>query len=483
LSFTSYNLVELYQASDWRTHTYQVLGELGLLQSSLTDVETGVRGYALTGQESFLEPYSRALPTVGKVLQSLRTLTLDNASQQRRLDALEPMVKTTVEFLRSVAASGQSAGVLESSRQMTTVEGKRLMDQVRGVIADMVAEEQRLLKIREARESFQLRVTTPLLLGCGTLALALVGVAVYFLNRQIGLRRQAQEALQQAHDQLNQRAVGLDAANRQLSEQMVAQERATAAQLRKLNAELEQRVRERTAQLEAANKELEAFSYSVSHDLRAPLRAIDGFSRIVLEEYAPELNEDVKRYLQDVRANTVQMGRLVDDLLSFSRLSRQSVKKQPVASLEVVRRCLEDLRPAQEGRHIEFRLGALPSCEADPALLKQVWTNLLSNALKYTAKRDPAVIEVGCHDLGDGSGRQAYFIKDNGVGFDMRYAHKLFGVFQRLHRSEDYEGTGVGLAIVERIINRHGGTAWAEGKPDQGATFSFTLEPEASQHD
>jgi light-regulated signal transduction histidine kinase (bacteriophytochrome) len=149
----------------------------------------------------------------------------------------------------------------------------------------------------------------------------------------------------------------------------------------------------------------------------------------------------------------------------------------------VVRRCLEDLRPAQEGRHIEFRLGALPSCQADPALLKQVWTNLLSNALKYTAKRDPAVIEVGCHDLGDGSGRQAYFIKDNGVGFDMRYAHKLFGVFQRLHRSEDYEGTGVGLAIVERIINRHGGTAWAQGKPDQGATFSFTLEPEASLDD
>lgn len=239
------------------------------------------------------------------------------------------------------------------------------------------------------------------------------------------------------------------------------------AKLQATNAELMRL----TAELQAANKELEAFSYSVSHDLRAPLRAIDGFSRIVLEDYAAQLPEGARSYLEDVRANTLHMGRLVDDLLAFSRLSRQPVKAQAVDSVQMVQQCLGELRAAQEG--VEIRLGDLPSCRADPALLKQVWINLLANALKYTGKREFAAIEVGCRR---NDGRNVYFVKDNGVGFDMRYAHKLFGVFQRLHRAEDYEGTGVGLAIVQRIIHRHGGQVWAEARIDQGATFFFTLD-------
>ncbi len=249
--------------------------------------------------------------------------------------------------------------------------------------------------------------------------------------------------------------------------------------IRKLNQELEQRVIERTALLREANKELEAFSYSVSHDLRAPLRAIDGFSRILIEDYAPQLAPEALRYLRLVRDNTVQMGNLVDDLLAFSRLSRQALRKQSVKTTAFVRQALDELRTETTGRQVEFTIAEMPECQADPNLLKQVWINLLSNALKYTRQREAARIEIGWKKENDG---QVFFVKDNGVGFDMKYVHKLFSIFQRLHRSEDYEGTGVGLAIVQRIVHRHGGRVWAEGQVDDGATFYFSLpfvEPEA----
>ena len=236
---------------------------------------------------------------------------------------------------------------------------------------------------------------------------------------------------------------------------------------------LEQEVQQRSAAFEAANKELEAFSYSVSHDLRAPLRAIDGFSRILLEDHIAHLPADAQRYLHAVRNNSQQMGRLIDDLLTFARLSRQPLSKQLVRPADLVQQCVEELRAEQQGRRVEMAIGDLPACQADPALLKQVWLNLISNALKYTRKQEMAVIAVGCQEQDSAT---AYFVRDNGVGFDMRYADKLFGVFQRLHRAEEYAGTGVGLAIVQRIIHRHGGRVWAEAAVNHGATFYFTLQ-------
>jgi signal transduction histidine kinase len=239
-----------------------------------------------------------------------------------------------------------------------------------------------------------------------------------------------------------------------------------------LRDELEQRVIERTAQLEAANKELEAFSYSISHDLRAPLRAIHGFSRILLEEHAPHLADEAQRYLHLVRDNAQRMGQLIDDLLAFARLSRQPLKCQRVVCADLVRQVLEDLSGEHAGRRVDIAVGDLPLCQADPALLKQVLVNLCMNALKFTRQREVAVIEIGCCEA---SGECVYFVKDNGIGFDMQYVGKLFGVFQRLHRANEYDGTGVGLAIVQRIISRHGGRVWAEAAVNQGATFYFTL--------
>lgn len=239
-------------------------------------------------------------------------------------------------------------------------------------------------------------------------------------------------------------------------------------QIAAINADLERHA----GKLAAANQELESFSYSVSHDLRAPLRAIDGFSRILLEEYDPDLPPEAQRYLGLVRQNATQMGQLIDDLLQFSRLSRKSFNQQEVRPGELVRDVLADLKPELEQRQVELITGDLPSCRADPALLRQVFANLLANALKFTRQRPVAVIEIGSLEQ---NGECTYFVKDNGVGFDMRYADRLFGIFQRLHRAEDYAGTGVGLATVQRVIHRHDGRIWAEAAVDQGATFYFTV--------
>jgi signal transduction histidine kinase len=302
----------------------------------------------------------------------------------------------------------------------------------------------------------------------------LAAVAAGWLWYRFRLRT-AQEQSREIARQVEVRTQQLATANEQL--------RASREELRRLNAELEQRVRERTAELahhvtdvERLNGELEAFSYSVSHDLRAPLRNITGFLELLARRTTGRLDAEGERFIATVTTESKRMGVLIDDLLDFARIGRAELKAQRVALDELIAEARADLAPAIGARSLEWKIAALPPVQGDRALLLQVLANLLGNAVKFTRERDPAVIEIGARPAAPGEAFATCFVRDNGAGFNPKYTDKLFGVFQRLHNQRDFEGTGIGLANVKRIVTRHGGRVWAEGEVDRGATFFFTLK-------
>ncbi|HWW00726.1 MAG TPA: ATP-binding protein [Candidatus Acidoferrum sp.] len=285
--------------------------------------------------------------------------------------------------------------------------------------------------------------------------------------RKDGTRFWADTVLTALRDESGQLR-GFSKVTRDITERKSAQD-----EIQKLNQDLERRVHERTAQLEEANKELEAFSYSVSHDLRAPLRHVQGYVELLAKHAGDTLNEKCRRYLRVASESVTQMGDLIDNLLAFCRMGRVEVRQSSVDLQKLVQETADGLQPETGGRKILWKHGPLPQVQGDPALLKQVLVNLLSNAVKYTRGRDPAQIQTGV--ASEVNGEVVIFVRDNGAGFDMKYVDKLFGVFQRLHRAEEFEGTGVGLANARRVINRHGGRIWAEAAVNAGATFYFTL--------
>jgi len=266
------------------------------------------------------------------------------------------------------------------------------------------------------------------------------------------------------NEEKEKRAKELTTANRELEK--------AEADIRQLNEELEQKVIQRTVQLESVNKELESFSYSVAHDLRTPLRAVHGYARMLKEDYGLQLDAEAKRLMNSIMINATKMGQLIDDLLTFSRLGRKELVRTNISMQDMVTGLCDEIKREDDKSNIEFRIGKLHPAQGDVTAIKQVWLNLISNAVKYSKFNKHILIEIGSNV---GSNEIDYYIKDNGVGFDMRYANKLFGVFQRLHDDEQFEGTGVGLAIVHRIISKHGGRVWAEAKINEGAIFFFSL--------
>ena len=378
------------------------------------------------------------------------------------------------DTLRQAASSAMETkalfGQFVDYRGVSVLASMEKIEGIRSVLVSKVDES-------EAFAEFRRIVRTDSVTG---LSVFLAYFGLILIQYRTGLARQMREGLQrqqfvnQVLETIVAERTSQLAQTNQLLHQELGERQKAEAEIRQLNADLDQRVHERTVELEVANKELEAFSYSVSHDLRAPLRRMRGFSTVLLEEHAPQLPGEAQELLQVVNKNAIQMGELIDCLLAFSQLGRRPLRKQEVLPAEIVMQAWQELSGEREGREIEMTLSELTPCQADPLLLKQVFVNLLSNALKYSRTRKVSQIQVGCRDSA------IYFVRDNGVGFDMRYRDKLFGVFKRLHRAGDYEGIGIGLAIVERIVRRHGGEVWAEAVVNQGATFYFTLAESSS---
>jgi signal transduction histidine kinase len=456
LAFNSLRVLE--QSQYWVEHTYQVIAQVEIILGSVKDAETGQRGFLITGDDQFLQPYKDALGDLPGELDSFQTLTADNAAQQRWIAEMRVRVFRRLALLQKGIEMRRGGENQSEAALAATGGGKVEMDALRGLANQMENEERRLLAVR-TRDAQSNRLKARITVGfASALDFALLLFVFRYFIRERGLRVASELQAKTLAD-----------TNFKLAQASSLAE-AKANEVRALNATLEERVRQRTAELETSNRELEAFSYSVSHDLRAPLRTVDGFSLALEEDYADAVDLTGRDYIARVRSAVQRMGQLIDALLQLSRITRAELDRATFDMSELANSIAAAIRLENPGRQIEFRIEPGLSAAGDSRLMRVALENLLGNSVKFTSKISAALVEFGWDQE-----ENAFYVRDNGAGFDMDYAGKLFGAFHRLHGDKDFKGSGIGLATVARVIHRHHGRIWALAAVNRGATFWFTV--------
>jgi signal transduction histidine kinase len=441
----------LVRSQYWVDHTWQSINQVERIMGSAKDAETGSRGYLITGDEEYLAPYSSATREIPAELNSFQHLTADNPTQQANLAGMRATLDQRLASIQQGIDLRRRGSTDASHALVLTGTGKVQMDHLRHLADRMEIEEHQLLLARIAEAQFSAsRSRYTLALASGLDFLLIVLMFRYFVR----------ERHMRVASELDAERIAVARAQ--------AEERAD--EVRSLNATLEDRVKLRTAELETINRELEAFSYSVSHDLRAPLRTIDGFSLALEEDYATIVDDAGRDYIRRVRGGVQRMGQLIDALLQLSRITRAEINKEDFDISQMAASIASDIKEENQGKKITFHIEAGLKAFADPKLIRVALENLFGNAVKFSSKVSAPVVEFGWD-----SKQTAWYIRDNGAGFNMIYADKLFNAFNRLHGDKDFKGSGIGLATVARVIHRHHGRIWADSAVDHGATFWFTL--------
>ncbi|MEI9920622.1 MAG: CHASE3 domain-containing protein [Bacteroidota bacterium] len=416
---------KLIEASVVQSRSLLITTNAEKVLATAINLETGQRGYVITGDSNYLEPYDMALHSMGNDLETLRRATEGFPEKRADVDRLQKLVDRKMKIVKNTVEA-RSNGFEVAKAQIQRGDGKRVMDSIRAVIKKITSTETDNYVVKAASSGNLLGSIQYIFTGALMIPAVTVVVLFVSINSNLNKREEAARRLQAAN-----------------------------------------------ADISKLNKELESFSYSVSHDLRAPLRSVNGYANVLLEDYGDVLDENATRTINIIAKNGRRMGELIDDLLTFSRLGRKELMHASLPMNDVVRDVIDEIRETnQYDNNIRIDVRNLPNATADMSMIRQVWYNLISNALKYSGKTKNPAVEIGSFLRNNDV---CYYVKDNGVGFDMAYVEKLFGIFQRLHKQDEFEGTGVGLALIKRIIDRHNGKVWAEGALNQGATFYFSL--------
>ncbi len=434
----------------WVTHTYLVLEKLDAALANIVDAETGERGYILTGEESYLEPYNDGLKHVQENLKDLRELTADNSIQQRSLDHFESLIARKVSELQALIEIRNRNGLEDAIQGVRESAGKQHMDQVRGQIAEMKLEEDRLLKLRSAEADTSSRKARIVIVSGEVLAFAFLCLAGFVVGQEMMRRRWAEE------------------------------------EVRQLNRDLERRVAERTAELDErakelarSNAELQQFAYVASHDLQEPLRMVASFTQLLAKRYKDKLDDDAREFINYAVDGATRMQTLISDLLTYARAGTQGKPLEPTDSEALFHRVLDSLKFVIEETGAVISHDPLPMVMADPQQLGQLFQNLVTNAIKFRGEQPPHV-KISVQRSGSD---WKISVRDNGIGISQEHADRIFVIFQRLHTKTEYPGTGIGLAICKKIVERHGGRIWVEPSPEGGSTFCFTIPATSIQNE